>query len=297
MQDLNDLAILARLADRLSFDAARELGLSASTVSRRIAAMERRLGIALVQRTTRSVRMTAAGTDYAAHCRGVLEAAARAESALQTYRDEIRGDIRLDAPVLFGRVVLSPIVAKFAVAHPLVRVNLTLNNARVDPVAENVDIVFRTGLLPSSGLRMRRLADAPTVVVASDSCLARHGTPRTLAELADLPCVCFDHCGDTRWRCGTLPEPIAVKAAFVANDLEVLRDVAAAGLGFALLPRFLVEAALRDGQLRVVQLDGTFAPVPVSIVFPGHRIPNRGAQALADHVAAALARIPGWSAP
>ena len=295
MRDLNDLAILASVATKLSFEAAgRELGLSASTISRRITAIEQRLGVALVVRTTRSVRLTAAGADFASHCRAVVESAERAEAAVDAHRTGIEGKLRIDAPVLFGRLVLTPILASFAKAHPAVQVHLTLNDRRVDVSAENVDVVFRTGALPSSGLRARRLADATAVVVASEGCLARHVTPRTLADLTRVPCLCLDHAGDARWRCASLPDPIDVHAAFVASDLEVLRAMAIEGLGFALLPRFALEDALRDGRLKVVDLDVDLGSVPISIVYPGHKIPNRCATLFTELVVAVCADEHAW---
>ena len=185
VRDLNDLAILARVAERLSFDAAaRDLGLSASTVSRRVAALEARLGVPLVLRTTRSVRLTPAGATYAEQCREVVAAAERADALAHVHLDGMQGDLSISAPTLFGRLMLVPIVADFASSHPAVRVRLSLNNTRIDLVADGVDLVIRTGELPDSGLRVRRLATTPFTVVASPACIARYGTPATIAQLA-----------------------------------------------------------------------------------------------------------------
>lgn len=297
MRDLNDLAILARVAERLSFEAAaRDLGLSASTVSRRVAALEARLNIQLVRRTTRSVKLTAAGAEYASHCKAVISAAERAEALARSHVEGMQGDLAVNAPTLFGRLVLSPVVTEFAARHPGMRVNLSLSNTRVDLEADKMDLVVRTGTLPDSSLRARRLLMAPLAIVASASCLSRHGTPATLAEVAALPCLSLGRDGDTRWHCGGITEPVAVNARFVADDNEVLRDAAIAGLGFALLPRFAVLAALNDGRLTALSLDVDPGTAPVSIVFPGHKVPNRCATALADALVAHVRDDPAWRA-
>ena len=295
MHDLNDLAILARVAERLSFDAAaRDLGLSASTVSRRVAALEARLNVPLVRRTTRSVKLTAAGAEYVAHCNAMLAAAERAEAVARTHIDGMQGELAINAPTLFGRLVLVPIVTDFAARHPAVRIRLTLCNARVDLEADSLDLVIRTGTLPDSSLRVRRLLMAPLVIVASPACLQRHGTPKTLAQAAALPCLGFDRPGGSRWMCGDMTEPIPINAHLIVDDNEVLREAAIAGLGFALLPRFAVAAALREGRLTALSLDVDLGAAPVSIVFPGHKVPNRCANAMADAVVAAVRGDPAW---
>ena len=295
-RDLNDLAILARLADRLNFEAAaRDLGLSASTVSRRVAALEARLGVPLVLRTTRSVRLTPAGATYAEHCREVVAAGERADAIAQTHREGMQGDLSVNAPSLFGRLVLAPILIGFALRHSAIRVRLTLGNARVDLTTEGIDLVVRTGELIDSTLRVQRLAMVPFVVVASPACLARHGTPVTLAKVATLPCVALDRRGDTQWCTGSGSERIDVAVVFASDDIEVLRDTAIAGLGFALLPCFAAAAALADGRLVSLTLDRGFDPAPLSMVFPGNRVPNRCARALADTLIAALSDDKDWT--
>ena len=206
----------------------------------------------------------------------------------------MQGELVVNAPALFGRLVLAPVITGFAARHPDVRVRLSLSNHRVDLEAEEVDLVIRTGPLPDSTLRVRRLLMEPLAIVASSACLSRHGTPATLAEVAALPCLVLDRGGDTRWQCGAIADPVAVDARFVTDDNEILRDAAIAGLGFALLPRFAVLPALRDGRLTALSLDVDPGSAPVSIVFPGHKVPNRCATALADALVAHVRDDPAW---
>jgi DNA-binding transcriptional LysR family regulator len=295
MRDLNELEILDRIAARLSLDAAaRDLGLSPSTVSRKLAALERRLGVALVHRTTRAVRLTAAGLAYAERCRDVCAAVDRAEAVVATYKESFSGELSVNAPHLFGRVVLAPILFAFAQRHPAVQIRLSLSNAYIDPVTDGVDILFRTGPLCDSGLRARKLADALMRIVASPACLLAHGEPTTLAEVAEKPCLVFGTVG-SRWKCGAA-DGLAVKTAIAINDLELLREAAIAGLGFALLPAFLTAPALQSGQLRQVTVAEALGGNPVHAIFPGHDIPNQCARALSEAASKALARDAAWDA-
>ena len=285
VRDLNELQVYIAVADRLSFDsAARHLGMSASTVSRRIAALERRLGVALLQRTTRSVRLTSAGLTYREHCAAVIDAAARADDALAQHRDELRGALCVNAPYLFGRHVLAPLAVEFAAAHPGLRVHVELTNSFVDPVKAGCDLVIRTGKLADSGLRARLIAQMATVIVASPECVATHGDPGTLEGLARLPCIVFGGARERRWR-GSLPlGPLTTDARFTSNDLDVVREAALGGVGFALLPRFAIADLIESGRLVVLGASDPPFYTPLYAVFPAHAIPTPAAQALADFV-------------
>ena len=293
MRDLNELQIFIAVADRLSFDAAaRDLGLSASTVSRRIATLERRLGVALLQRTTRSVRLTSAGAAYRQHCAAVIDAAVRADDALASHRDELRGALCVNAPHLFGRRVLAPLAVEFAAAHPGLRVHVELTNSYVDPVKAGCDLVIRTGELSDSGLRARLIARMATVVVATPECVAAHGEPDTLDGFAGLPCIVFGGARERRWR-GSLPSgPLTMNARFTSNDLDVVRDAALGGVGFALLPRFAITDLIDSGRLRVLAASAALLSTPLHAVFPAHAIPTQEAQALADFVRRRLVVAP-----
>jgi len=294
--DLNELLVFAKVADRLSFvQAARVLGLPASTVSRKVAALEQRLGVALLYRTTRHVRLTEAGASYHQHCNGVIAAAEEAEAALMAHRDGLRGALRVNASVSFGQRVLAPVAGAFAAAHPAIRLQVMLGNAQVTPVADGYDLVIRLGALADSSLRARRIARAPLAVVASPDCLARHGEPDSLAAAARLPCLVFGAPKEARWRCGTPGEPpLDVNAVFTTDDMETLREVALAGIGFALLPRFVAGREIENGLLHVLRVSSELTPVEVHAVYPGHRIPTQGARGLAHFLQQRIAHLPHW---
>ena len=296
MRDLNELEILDRIAARLSLEAAaRDLDLSPSTVSRKLSALERRLGVALVHRTTRAVRLTPAGLAYAEKCRELCLAADQADATIASLRESFSGELSVNAPALFGRLVLGPVLFAFAQRHPRVQIRLRLTNAFVDPVTDGADLVFRTGSLADSRLRARKLADAEMAVVASPACIAAHGEPMTLDEVAQRPCLVFGTVG-SRWRCGRA-DGLEVRTALAIDDLEMLRDAAVAGLGFALLPAFLVASAVASGRLRRVALSEDLGSNPVHAIYPNHDIPNPCARAVADETARQLARDPSWRSP
>jgi DNA-binding transcriptional LysR family regulator len=298
MRDLNEIQIFIAVADRLNFDAAaRNLGLSASTVSRRVRQLEARLGVPLLRRTTRSVRLTEAGETYRARCDALLEAAARADAAVASYQDSLRGALCINAPRLFGRRVLAPLAAAFAAAHPGLRLHVGLTNTYVDPEKTGCDVVIRTGPLPDSGLRARLLARAPMVIVASPALLAGRDPPARPEDLRDWPCIVFGQANERRWRnCGPGPLGLAVDARFTTDDLETVRDAVMAGLGLAVLPRFAVDDLIARDALRVVPASAALAPTPLHTVFPAHPIENPAAQAFAEHLRRALASAPGWTA-
>ena len=167
--------------------AARALGLPVSSVSRKVARLERRLGAQLVHRTTRLLGLTDEGTAYYRHCERVLSEVRAAEHALGE-RDEIpRGVLRISAPITFGRFVLAPIVSAFAARYPEIRLAVILTNRYVDMIDEGFDLAIRTGILPSSGLRARPLGCSPFVIAASRSCLDRYGAPQRPADFQHLP--------------------------------------------------------------------------------------------------------------
>lgn len=191
--------------------------------------------------------------------------------------------------------MLAPLAAEFVAAHPGLRLHLAIGNRHVAPVGDGYDLVVRVGPLADSSLRARRLARSSLVVVASPDCLARHSEPDCLEAVARLPCLAFGDPGEARWHCGRPGEPaLPVQAAFAADDMDVLRQAALAGLGFALLPRFVAGREIEAGSLRVLALSADLVPVEVHAVYPGHRIPGPGARALADFLQRRMARLPHW---
>lgn len=269
--DLNELLIFARVAQAGSFSAAaRALGLPKSTVSRKVAVLEERLGARLLQRTTRRVSLTDAGRAYQQHCARILAAVEEGERAVSHMQEAPRGLLRVTAPVTFA--YLWPILAEYLERHPAVQADLVHTDRRVDLVEEGFDVAIRAGHLADSSLIARRLGTEWRVAVASPAYLQRHGAPAQPAALADHDGIAFG-AERTHWRLERGPQRVAIPMAprLVVNDFHGLREAALAGLGIALIPVHVASDDLRAGRLQRVLPDWRSPQTPIHAVYPSNR--------------------------
>lgn len=255
---------------------ARALGLSRSQVNRSVINLEDAMGVQLLNRTTRAVALTPSGQAFYERVRAVLSDLEEAESALRDDHASARGEMRINAPMSFGTTYLGPAVASFMRRHPQIRVQLSLTDRFVDPVAEGFDMTVRIAA-PSRqpSLIDHEIVPVRRVVCASPDFLARHGRPATPAELATLPCLHYGNLPTGNlWRLrreGGAWEDVRVDGVLCSNNAEVLRDAAVAGLGLALLPHFTARRHLEDGEL-VTVLDAWESPfVALSLLYPPNR--------------------------
>jgi DNA-binding transcriptional LysR family regulator len=271
--DLNEIVVFARVAQAGSFSAAaRALDMPKSTVSRKVAELEERIGARLIQRTTRKLSLTDAGRIYFAHAArivGEIEAAAEALGRVQT---EPRGPLRVTAPLAFR--MLGPIVATYLVHHHEVQVELVCTDRRVDLVEEGFDLAIRAGALDDSSLVARRLGQFKRVLVAAPGYCKQHGTPRAPADLAKHTCLTFG--GGARPAEWTLfsdgkKATVRVASRLTVNDFDILRAAAHAGLGIAALPDFTCADDVEAGRLRRVLPDWHAAATPVHALYPTAR--------------------------
>lgn len=225
--------------------AARQLGLSKQTVSERVAKLEQQLGVRLLERTTRQVRVTDAGAVYAERCAAIAAQVDEANHEVQERQQEPIGLLRISAPVLYGRRFLGPVVAAFLKQHPRLRVEIVLADRRVDLIEEGLDLAVRVGGLKDSSLTARKLDEGRVFYVASPRFLKEHAC--TPAALKTTPCI------GTRAAETWLVDGVQTKIepVLLVNDLEMACDAAAAGLGLARLPSLVCGDALRAGKLRV----------------------------------------------
>ncbi len=292
MNTLDDMRMLVEVVDRGAFtEAARRLGMSKQLVSRRIMALEDRLGVQLLTRTTRRLTPTEAGREYAERARRILADVAEADMIVGGRNPEPRGLLRVSAPLSFGISHLSPILTGFKSVHPAVEIDVDLSDRPVDLVAEGYDVAVRIGVLKDSSLIARKLMEVRFAVCGSPDYLRRRGVPQTLADLKDHECLAYRHSAGLAWTFGSADriESEAVSGSFRANNGEVLRDAAIAGLGLAQLPTFIVSGPLADGSLIRV-LDA--APMPTGAVYavhPAHRQRSVTVRAFTDYLVAALA--------
>ena len=291
MNQFEDMRMLIETIDRHGFSAAaRRLGVSTQLVSRRIMALEERLGVQLLTRTTRRLAPTELGSGYVERARRILAEVEEAELALSTHLVEPRGTLRLSAPLSFGLSHLSSIIVDFLTLHPKVEIDLDLTDRRVDLVAEGFDMAVRIGFLPDSTLVARKLMDVGVTVVASPDYLRRRGIPRTVADLRAHDCLLFRNSRGLSWlfRVEGKDEIVPMTGALRASNGDVLRDAAIAGLGLSQLPLFLTQPAIDDGRLMSVLDDLLPCPGAVYAVHPAHRQGATTVRAFTDFLVAAF---------
>jgi DNA-binding transcriptional LysR family regulator len=282
---LQELAVFVRAAESGSFSrAGRELGLSQPSVSRIIGELEARLGVKLLLRTTRQIAVTDAGALFLDRAREILTDIENAEDAARGL-DSLRGIIRLAIPVLYGTREIIPRLPKFLAAHPMLRVEMAVVDARQDLVAEGADLAIRLGDLNDSTFGSRKLQRLERMVVASPSYLKAHGTPRTPADLASHDCIFGPgNFGRDSW-------------SFTKNGTEVSVDVRGkihtdsgpgafasvmAGLGIALASTVMAGPEVKAGSLVPLLRSYRIEPVDVHAIFPGGRRPSAKVRALID---------------
>jgi DNA-binding transcriptional LysR family regulator len=253
--------------------AAERLGLRKSTVSRRLAALEARLGVRLLERNPRRLRLTEAGRDYHAHCARLVAEAREVNRAVSESRGTPRGTLRVATLSLLGEL-LTPLIAEFLLRHPLLRVEVSLAEAHVDLIAEEYDVALRTGPLADSTLVARRLGRLRTGYYASPTYLGSHGTPRTVDELKGHACVLLAEPGtDEVWFFGEgkRARTVPVTGRLRVPSVRAGQSAARAGLGLVRLPASLVAEDVRTGVLVPVLEAETPPGIPVFAVYPSSR--------------------------
>lgn len=239
----DDVRIFAAAVDAGSFTAAAEkLLLSKQFVSRRIASLEASLGVQLLVRNTRKLTVTESGKEFYAHAQRILEDIARAEQAMARRRTELHGTLRISTPMSFGLRHLSPLISEFLTRHPALQLQVILNDRHVDLVGESFDMALRIGEMPDSTLIAKRLGELRMAVCCSPSYRRQHGLPQTPADLPRHDCLLYGREARNGWPFTVDGEPrmIDVRGPLLSNNGEIVRDAAIAGLGIALLPRFIV---------------------------------------------------------
>ena len=235
--------------------AAEKLGMSPQLVSKYVSRLEERLGVRLLNRTTRKVHLTEAGTRYAQRAQLVLDDIDDMDSQLNDLQEGAQGQLRISAPVSFSTLHLSPLICRFQRAHPSVSVDLQLNDRKVDIVEEGFDIALRIGRLKSSSMIAKFIAPVRLVMCASPAYLTQHGMPSTLEELKNHRYLRYSYMEDNNsfpaheWLRTTGHEP---RGDMVSNNGEVLVKAAIEGAGIIMQPTFICGPAIAEGKLSMI---------------------------------------------
>jgi DNA-binding transcriptional LysR family regulator len=278
MQDLNDMLYFAEVVDRGGFAAAgRTLGVPKSKLSRRIAELESRLGVRLLQRTTRKLSLTEAGELYHRHAVAVREEAEAATEALALVQTEPRGTIRIVCPLTIAQTTLGPLIPAFLQAHPQVRIDMEVSNRVVDLVQEGVDVALRVrATLDDSGsLVVKNLGISYGRLVASPALLERDGRPQALEQLQKLSTIAMSAVdGKATWKLvgpNGREHDFQHRPIYTANDLMTLKYAALQGAGMAILPDYMCVRDIERGDLEVVLPEWSPRPGIMHAVFPSRR--------------------------
>ena len=300
MDDLNDIYFFASVVQHGGFSAAaRRIGVEKTRLSRRIAALEKRLGVRLLQRTTRALALTEAGQRFFDRCVATVEGAQAAFDSVAELRREPAGLVRLSSPALLAQRCLAHVLPAYMTTHPKVSVFVEATDRTVNVIEDRFDIAIRA--LPViedvAGLVAKTLGHSRRVLVVSPAFLDHYGRPATPADLPKLNTVAstddiFDH--GARWSLanpGARTQQIELKPRLVTSDLRVRLQAAIHGIGIALLPEQVVFAPLKDGLIERVLPDWSGAKNIVHLVYPTPRGMLPSVRSLIDYL---LIYIPAW---
>ena len=252
--------------------ASRKLGMPLPTVSRQVSELEARLRTQLVIRTNRKLLLTDAGSAFVAAGRRVLEELEEAERAAAGEYRIPRGDLLVTAPIMFGKLHVTPVVLAFLAAYPEVNVRVVLFDHVIDLVENHVDVAVRVGHLPDSGLVAARIGEIHWVICASPAYLSTRGTPVAPDDLAQHDCIGFEGLQMVRtWPFGrgTNARTVAIRPRFAANTADAIIEAAIAGIGIARLTSYQAAGAIRDGRLVSLLRGYGPEPLPVHLVHTG----------------------------
>ncbi|MEQ8799228.1 MAG: LysR family transcriptional regulator [Salinisphaeraceae bacterium] len=293
---LDDIEAFLRVVETGSISAAaRRLQRTKSVVSKRVSALEAAFGVRLLHRSARGMTATDAGRDFYRRARAALAELEAAGEDLATDEQALRGSLRITAPMSFSTLILGPALFAFLRDHPGLQLDLDLDDRAADIAVGGFDLAIRIGHLRDSNLVARKLGTAERVIVASRDYADTHGLPASLDELPQHPAIGYTHVAATElWRFHGDDGParhVPMTCRLVVNNGEAMRDAVLAGLGLALLPRFILADALADGRLVAVLPNAKPEHYGIHALYPYQRQPARKVRALVEYLQRTLKKI------
>ncbi len=299
MDRFEDLQAFVTVVEAGSFTAAAErIDSNKSVISRRVSALEERLGVQLLRRTTRTLNLTDTGRSFYERSTRILSDLDEAESAVAQEHGELRGQLRVALPLSFGIRHMGDPIAKFNRQHPQIRFDLDLSDRRVDIVQEGIDVAIRIGRLRDSSLIARRLFESRTVVCASPAYLQAYGTPETPQSLSDRPCMVYSNLDDAyhwtyREHSGE-EKRVRLNSIMEANSGDMLQKVAIGGLGIVLQPMFIAHEAIGRGELTPILANYRWPVTTAYAIYPPARHLSFRVRAFIDFLVEYFDGIPNW---
>ncbi|WP_417842566.1 LysR family transcriptional regulator [Thalassospira sp.] len=289
MDRLTGMAVfVAAIEEGSLVGAARRFGLSQSMAGKHVSAIEEQLQVRLLQRSTRTLNLTEAGTAYYLRCKQILETVEDANNEAQQAQTTVRGTLRITAPKTFGAMHLGPVIASFLEAYPDVSVETLLSDHYIDVIEKGLDLAIRIGNLQDSDLIAKRLAPCKMVYCAAPSYLKRFGIPRTIEDLQHAPRLAFtDAISPGDWNItdpGGQTHVISGIVRLAANNMQMLLASALAGAGIAYGPDFVFGASIASGALHSVLDDHKTAELAIHAVYPTKRHASLKLRRFVEHL-------------
>lgn len=295
---LEGMTVFAAVVDAESFSgAARTLRYSKAAVSTQIQKLEDRLGVRLLNRTTRRLSMTDEGRAFYEHCRRILDEAREAVDALDSLNANPRGVLRINAPMSFGTLHLGSAIADFVQNHPDIEIDLVLNDRQIDIIEDGFDLAIRIASLPDSSLIARRLAPCRRIVLASPAYWDRHGRPKHPLDLKNHEALIYDYLAEPDTWTFKGPEgaiSVNVQGRFRANNGEILMDAAKRGLGVNYAPTFFCCGEIQQEALEEVLSAFEDDALSIYAVYPHRRHLSPRVRAFVDFLADRFGDNPYW---
>ncbi len=284
---LENIRTYVRVVELGSLSAAgRDLRLSPAVVSHRLQQLESHLGVRLLNRTTRQMQPTEHGQSFYEACQDVMNAVEHAESVAAEASLNLKGVLKVTAPLGFGRKILAPLAPEFQARHPKIDMRLRLSERLIDLLEEAVDVAVRMAVLTDSSLIARKVADCERVLAAAPGYLETQGTPRTPDDLLDHRCLLLRYAGSAqfRWTLRTPDGPVSLPVAgpLDADDGDVLTEWALRDQGIVMKPIWEIAAHLKAGRLKPILLDFPPEPLTLAVIYPHRQYLSARVRAFAD---------------
>jgi len=296
MDRLTAMGVFVRIVETGSFSAvAREMNMTQPTVSKQLTALERQLKTRLLNRSTRQLSLTEAGSAYFESAKRILDSVAEAEGNLGVLQTQLSGVLRINSSIGLGQMYLGPLVLKFQSLHPGLMMDLAYSDRFVDLVEEGVDVAIRVGRLVDSSLVARRLGTSQRSIIATPAYLKKNGVPQTPQDLVDHNCILYAYLSTgNEWVFNGKDGEIRVKVSgnLRANNGEAIRQAVMADLGIAASPAWLIQEDLEAGRVQEILRDYRSPASEINAVYPSARHVSAKVKAFTEFLRAEFEKIP-----
>ena len=296
MDRLTAMEVFVRIVETGSFSAvAREMGMTQPTVSKQLTALEKQLKTRLLNRSTRQLSLTEAGSSYYESSKRIIDTVHEAEGNLGLLQTQLTGVLRVNSSIGLGQVYLGPLLLKFQEAHPGLSLDLSYADRYVDLVEEGIDVAIRVGKLNDSTLAARRIGSSFRCVIATPEYLQQHGTPQVPQDLVNHNCLLYAYLSTgNEWTFNSKEGEIRVKVSgnFRSNNGEAIRQAVFANLGISVSPDWLILRELDEGRLIAILPEYAPAPAEINAVYPSARHVSAKVRAFTEFVRAEFQKIP-----